>query len=120
MSETARQLSPCTRAQRDDELGCNPGQIIDLLSDDDARAVFLSADEPTTVRELAAEHDLPLSTAYRKVDRLHESGLLTNLNRQSGETPAVYVRSADHVSVTYDEPLRIECIRNGKTLYCEH
>ncbi|MFD1565660.1 helix-turn-helix domain-containing protein [Haloarchaeobius amylolyticus] len=120
MSETAEQLTPCTRAQRDDELGCNPDQIIELLSDDDARAVFLSAEEPTTVGEVSEEHDLPASTAYRKVEQLHESGLLTQLNRQSGETPAYYVRSIDHVSVTYDEPLRIECTRKGKTLYCEH
>ncbi|AFO59414.1 MULTISPECIES: helix-turn-helix domain-containing protein [Natrinema] len=120
MGDTVDQPSRCPRIDRDGELGCDPHRIMDLLSDDDARAVFLYAEEPATVSDISEALDLPQSTAYRKVEELHEAGLLSQLNERSRTgTPGHYVRAMDHVSVTYDEPLRIECTCNGRLLYCE-
>ncbi|MXV63664.1 helix-turn-helix domain-containing protein [Natronorubrum sp. JWXQ-INN-674] len=110
----------CARAERDGPLGCNPRQIVELLTDDDARAIYRFLDEPTAVQEIAETLDLPLSTTYRKVEALSDAGLLTELKGQTGgDVPAHYVRALEHVSVTYDDPLRIECVENGTTLYCE-
>ncbi|MFB1066061.1 helix-turn-helix domain-containing protein [Natrinema sp. H-ect4] len=120
MSNTVEEPTLCPRAERDGELGCNPTRIIELLSEDDARAVYLAVEEPTTVSEIADALELPQSTAYRKVENLHEAGLIRQLNERSkGGLPAHYVQAIDHVSVTYDDPLRIECAQHGKTLYCE-
>lgn len=120
MSDTVEEPIRCPRAERDGELGCEPRLIMDLLNDDDARAVYLFVEEPTTVPEIADALDLPKSTAYRKVESLRDAGLIRQLNRRSqGGLPAHYVQAIDHVSVTYDDPLRIECTQHGKTLYCE-
>ncbi|QLG50564.1 helix-turn-helix domain-containing protein [Natrinema halophilum] len=120
MSDTVEEPTRCPRAERDGELGCEPRRIMDLLNDDDARSVYLSVEEPTTVREIADTLELPQSTAYRKVENLREAGLIRQLNQRSqGGLPAHYVQAIEHVSVTYDDPLRIECAQHGKTLYCE-
>ncbi|WP_254763015.1 winged helix-turn-helix domain-containing protein [Natrinema marinum] len=120
MSNAIEEPTRCPRAERDGELGCVPALIIELLSDEDARAVYLSVEEPTTVPEIAEALELPQSTAYRKVENLREAGLIRQLNERSqGGLPAHYVQAIEHVTVTYDEPLRIECAHHGKTLYCE-
>ncbi|SER54474.1 winged helix-turn-helix domain-containing protein [Natrinema salaciae] len=120
MSDTVDQPTRCPRIERDGELGCDPHRIVTLLNDDDARAVYLYAEEPATVSQIAEAVGLPQSTAYRKVENLQEAGLLSQLNDRSRTgTPAHYVRAMDHVSVTYDDPLRIECTCNGRPLYCE-
>ncbi|MFC4544009.1 helix-turn-helix domain-containing protein [Halosolutus amylolyticus] len=120
MSETVDDQPRCTYAERDGPMGCNPQAIIELLATDDSREVYLQATEPVTVPEIAEELDLPQSTAYRKVEELQEAGLLRQLNERSqGGLPAHYIQSMDAVSVTYDDPLRIECSRSGTTLWCE-
>ncbi|MFP8952056.1 helix-turn-helix domain-containing protein [Natrialbaceae archaeon A-arb3/5] len=118
MSNTATE--PCPRVNQDGEFGCEPLLIIELLADDDARAVYLAFEEPKTVNEIAETLELPQSTAYRKVETLREAGLIRRLNEHSkGGLAAHYIQSIETVSVTYDEPLRIECVHHGKTLYCE-
>ncbi|WP_226005302.1 ArsR/SmtB family transcription factor [Natrinema salinisoli] len=120
MSNTADRPTRCPRIEQDGEIGCDPHRIMELLSDDDARAVYLLVEEPATVRDVSDELDLPQSTAYRKVEHLREAGLISRLNERSRTgTPAHYVQAMDHVSVTYDDPLRIECACNGNVLYCE-
>lgn len=119
MSSGAEQRT-CASADLERPNGCDPRLIVETLTDDDSRELYLSATKPMTVRELADELELPLSTAYRKIETLHEAGLLMQLNEQSRSgTAAHYIRSIDHVTVTYDDPIRIECARNGTTLYCE-
>jgi len=49
----------------------------DALADRDCRAILSAADEPMTTSELADACDIALSTAYRKVERLSETPLLT-------------------------------------------
>ncbi|ADB59454.1 hypothetical protein Htur_0556 [Haloterrigena turkmenica DSM 5511] len=120
MSDTTTETTACARAERDGPLGCTPRRIVELLTDDDARAIYRYLDEPAPVREVSEALDLPLSTTYRKVEALCDAGLLTELEGQTGgDVPAHYVRALEHVSVTYGDPLRIECAKNGTTLYCE-
>ncbi|RKD89159.1 helix-turn-helix domain-containing protein [Halopiger aswanensis] len=120
MTDTVNESTACARAGRDGALGCNPKQLIELLNDDDAREIYLFLEDPATVSDIADELDLPQSTAYRKVENLHDAGLISQLNEHSRSgVPSHYVQAIDHVTVTYDDPLRIECVRNGMTLYCE-
>lgn len=120
MSSTAGQRIRCANVDRQGPSECDPDLIVETLTDDDSRAMYLYATTPVTVRELSEELDLPLSTAYRKVETLQEAGLLMQINEQSRSGyPSHYVRSIERVRVTYDDPMRIECTRNGTTLYCE-
>ncbi|MFC6716650.1 ArsR/SmtB family transcription factor [Natrialbaceae archaeon GCM10025810] len=101
-------------------IDCSPPLIVDLLSDPTARRIFVAVERPKTVGELAAELDLPQSTAYRHVGTLTEAGLLRRLNDGSRtDLPTHYVRAIDCVSVTLDDPVRITCERNGIAFYCE-
>lgn len=119
MSEIADQPRPCARAERDGD-GCEPQRVVALLADDETRAVYRYFERPATVRDAAESLEIPTSTAYRTVARLDEVGLIRTLGPKSrGGEPTHYVQSIDRVSVTYDDPLRIECARNGMTLYCE-
>ena len=120
MSTVPEQPTPCGCIDRPEAIGCEPDRIVELLNDDGARAVYQRVETPTTVAAVAAELDLPQSTAYRKIDELREAGLVRQFARRStGNEPAYFVRAIDCVSITYDDPLRIECTRNGTTLYCE-
>ncbi|WP_312912165.1 winged helix-turn-helix domain-containing protein [Natronosalvus caseinilyticus] len=100
----------------DGEGGCNPERIVSLLSEDTARELYRYADGPTTVGKFAEGLELPLSTTYRTISRLEDAGLLRSVSRTD---PARYVRAADHVSVSYDDSIRISCVRGGVPLYCD-
>ena len=66
----------------------------DVLADPDCRAILTAADEPMTTAELADACDIALSTAYRKVERLNETPLLTEGLRfdPDGDHAAEYSR----------------------------
>jgi predicted transcriptional regulator len=62
------------------------------IDDSDCRAILGAIDgESKAVKKLSEECDVPLSTAYRKVNRLHEAGLVEEKIRLSG--------SGNHTSV---------------------
>lgn len=81
--------------------------VLDLLADEVARSILATLDEPMTTQELAAACDIPRSTAYRKVDRLQEAGLVTDRIRVSpdGRHPHLYTRAASevHLQVTLED-----------------
>lgn len=67
-----RQSRNCTRSERADL-----PDILDVLHDADVRAILeVTNDEPKSAMELSDCCELPSSTAYRKIDRLTELGLL--------------------------------------------
>jgi len=77
--------------------------LMDLLTDADCRAMLAATtDEALTVRELAADVDLALSTTYRKVDRLTDAGILVEQTRfdAEGSHPSQYRRVVDDVVVS--------------------
>ena len=67
--------------------------ILELLSDPDCRLLLGAATEPRTTSELADTCGVPLSTAYRKVDRLSETPLLSEQLRfcSKGDHASEYV-----------------------------
>jgi len=77
--------------------------FMDVLTDADCRAMIAATtDEALTARELSEAVDLPLSTTYRKLDRLTETGLLAERTRLAagGSHPSEYRRSVDDVVVS--------------------
>ena len=81
------------------------GRALDVLGDEVARLIVRSAGDPKTVAQLADELDLPLSTAYRKVDALESAGLLVRTNDlANGGEPARFRRTVRTVTVRLAEP----------------
>lgn len=55
----------------------DPGKIMSALGDTDCRQILAAtSDDPMTVVELVEECEIPMATAYRKVERLVELDLL--------------------------------------------
>lgn len=56
--------------------------VLDAVDDADCRAILSETrEEPLSASELSDRCDLPLSTTYRKVDKLTEAGLLADRTR---------------------------------------
>jgi len=81
------------------------GEILHALQDDGCRAVLEATGEsPLSASEVAETCDLPLSTAYRKLETLTDAGLLTERTRLSpdGKHASEYVCAVDEVVVDAD------------------
>ncbi|MFP9190641.1 winged helix-turn-helix domain-containing protein [Natrialbaceae archaeon A-CW1-1] len=115
MSHSTIQHHPCGISDGED--GCKPEQIITLLAENTARQLFLHADDPTTVQEFCDELDVAMTTAYRTVERLEDAGLLKR--QPPTASPQTYVRASEHVTITYENPVRISCVKGGVPVYCE-
>ncbi|WP_252700341.1 winged helix-turn-helix domain-containing protein [Natronosalvus vescus] len=115
MSHSTIQHHPCGISDGED--GCKPEQIITLLAENTARQLFLHADGPTTVQEFCDELDVAMTTAYRTVERLEDAGLLKR--QPPTASPQTYVRASEHVTITYENPVRISCVKGGVPVYCE-
>lgn len=79
--------------------------LLDALEDRDCRAILqATADESLSASELAEVCDLPLSTAYRKVDKLAEAGLLDEQIRlcTSGKHTSEYTLLVDSIELAVD------------------
>lgn len=75
-----------------------------LAADDsDCRAILSAIEEEAkAVKEVSEECDVPLSTAYRKINRLHEAGLVEEKVRLSGSGnhTNVYERNFEGAMIT--------------------
>jgi len=90
--------------------------ILHALQDDDCRAVLEATDdESLSASELAQACDLPLSTTYRKLDALTETGLLAEQTRlcSDGKHASEYVRVVDEVLVDADAGFELTISRRA-------
>lgn len=81
----------------------NPGAILDALDDADCRQILeATSDQSLTASELSETCGLPLSTTYRKVERLTETGMLRESIRlhRSGKHVNEYSRNVEDVVIT--------------------
>ncbi|MFB6352890.1 MAG: helix-turn-helix domain-containing protein [Halobacteriales archaeon] len=90
---------------------CDAQAVLDLLADEYAQRIIECTDRARTVGELADDCGLPRSTAYRKIDRLTDAGLLEQSVRvtATGEHPAEFRRTVAGVDITLTDGLRIDC-----------
>lgn len=78
--------------------------VINVLDDPDCREIIAILEEPKTVPTIADEADLPLSTTYRKLDRLTEAGLANETVgvRQGSHHKSRYVADFDRIGISLD------------------
>jgi len=79
--------------------------VLDALADDDARRIVSALSEPKTASELSEECDIPLSTTYRKLERLTDASLLSESTdiRRDGQHTTRYAVSFETVTVSVEE-----------------
>lgn len=108
MSSPPQSLNRTPGSERRPPIEGSPEELIEFLSDEDCRRIFQYAAAPVAVPELIEELDLPVSTAYRKVDELSDEGLLTEIRSENGNDPSRYVRSVEAVEITVGDEVRVE------------
>ncbi|RKD93815.1 winged helix-turn-helix domain-containing protein [Halopiger aswanensis] len=83
----------------------DPGRVIDALEDDACCDILAVLEEPMTVKEIAAEAEVPLSTTYKKVDRLTDTSLVGEeiQLRPGGHHRSQYVARFERLAVEFDE-----------------
>ena len=98
---------PSIRSESDRIDATQMSDLFGALEDEDCRALLqAAAGDARSASELSEECDLPLSTTYRKVDKLADVGLLAERLRlcSSGKHTSEYALNiADmHISLTED------------------
>lgn len=87
--------------------------VLGALTDEDCRAILEAIgddDDRLTATELSETCDVPLSTTYRKLERLTDAGLLEERLRirRSGNHVAEYDRRVDDVRIAVDSDVALE------------
>ncbi|MFP8952380.1 helix-turn-helix domain-containing protein [Natrialbaceae archaeon A-arb3/5] len=86
--------------------------VISALNDEDCRQIISILEEPMTVHEIADKADLPLSSAYRKLDRLTEATLVSETagGRRGRHQKSRYVTDFDRIAIalTNDRELDLD------------
>lgn len=85
--------------------------VIEAVADADSRSILsATATEPKTVADLIEECEIPIATAYRKVNRLTDVGLLVERLRirPNGRNVATYHLCDEEVSVTVEQSIEIK------------
>jgi len=93
--------------------------VLDALDDPDCRAIVEALEEPMTASEISEASDIPLSTTYRKLDRLEEAQLLfegTEI-RADGQHASIYEVDFEEVviALTEDREFETEIARQPRT-----
>jgi len=93
--------------------------VLDALDDPDCRAIVTALDEPMTASEISDASDIPLSTTYRKIDRLEEAQLLfegTEI-RPDGQHASIYEVDFEEVviALTEERDFETEIARQPRT-----
>jgi predicted transcriptional regulator len=82
--------------------GADLEKILDALSKDHSRMILQTATEPMSVKQLSHLCDLPLSSTYRRVNRLEEANLLEpkiKLDPEHGKHVTQYERAFDSIEM---------------------
>ncbi|SDJ80783.1 Helix-turn-helix domain-containing protein [Halovenus aranensis] len=84
--------------------------LLDALHDEDCRKIVAVLTEPMTADEIAEATEIPLSTTYRKLDKLTEATLLEEgvEIRPDGQHANQYVLAFEAVSLGLSEDNEFE------------
>lgn len=87
-----------------------PETLCGALDDPDATQLLRHLDEPRTAQELAERCDIPISTVYRKINRLDEASLVRTRTdvRADGHHTTTYEWNFERITLTLDEDGRIQ------------
>jgi predicted transcriptional regulator len=84
--------------------------VLGALEDEDCRTIVSTLEEPMTASEISDESGVPLSTTYRKLERLDDASLLSESTeiRSDGRHTSRYAVDFEEVRVILDEHLEFE------------
>lgn len=84
--------------------------ILAALNDDDCRRIVEALSEPMTAEEISEATDIPLSTTYRKLDRLTDASLLEEgvEVRKDGQHVSRYILVFDEVNISLSDERELE------------
>ncbi|MFC7071814.1 helix-turn-helix domain-containing protein [Halovenus rubra] len=90
--------------------------ILEALHDEDCRKIVAVLTEPMTADEIAEATDIPLSTTYRKVDKLTDASLIEEgvEIRSDGQHASQYVVSFEEVAIVLSEDNEFEVAVSGQ------
>ncbi|MDF9745911.1 winged helix-turn-helix domain-containing protein [Natrinema salsiterrestre] len=79
-------------------------RVIGALDDEACREIVAVLEDPMTVEEVAEATDRPLSTTYRKLDRLTDAGLVEEAVgiREGRHQTSRYVATLGRLSIALD------------------
>lgn len=79
--------------------------VLDALQDSDCREIVEGIAEPMTAKEVAELTDIPLSTTYRKLDRLTEATIVEEQTeiRPDGHHASVYCIDFETVVISRED-----------------
>ncbi|WP_224449598.1 winged helix-turn-helix domain-containing protein [Haloprofundus salilacus] len=85
-------------------------EVLDALDDPDCRTIVRQLDDAMTARQLSNACDIPLSTTYRKLERLTDASLLEEQTeiRSDGHHTTRYWVSFQSVEIGLDEKREFE------------
>lgn len=92
-------------------------ELLGVLDDADCRAILgATSDDALTANEVAETCDLPLSTAYRKLALLAETGLLEERTRirRTGKHASEYSRLVEDIVISFDSQGAIDVRVSGR------
>lgn len=84
--------------------------ILGVLDDEGCRDIIVVLEAPMTAPEIAEAADLPLSSTYRKLDRLTDSRLVTETVglREGRHRTSRYVLDFDRLSIRFDDERKLQ------------
>ncbi|WP_247004947.1 helix-turn-helix domain-containing protein [Halosolutus gelatinilyticus] len=92
--------------------------VITVLDDEDCRTIIAVLEQPMTVPEISEAAELPLSSTYRKLDRLTDARLVAETDgvRRGRHRKSRYAVDFDRVSIDLDDQqeFRVDITRSNR------
>ena len=87
----------------------DPQSVLAALNDSACREMIATLSEPMTAKELSDRTDIPLSTVYRKLDRLESAAMIEQRTEvaRNGSHRSQYVAAFDGLYVDLDDEHRL-------------
>lgn len=84
--------------------------VFDALDDPECRTIIKQMEDPMTAKELSEGCDVPLSTTYRKLERLTDASLVEEQTelRASGRHTARYAVDFEAIHIDLEEDRSLE------------
>lgn len=93
--------------------------VLETVADRDARALIRQMERPRTAAELSEASDVPLSTTYRKIDRLADATLIDEIIeiRDDGRHTSRYYPDfvSIEISLAEDYTMHLQITRPART-----
>lgn len=82
-------------------------EILDIISDERSRKILAALEDEMTPQEISDSCGIPLSTVYRKLEKMSETSLVTQglriETRGKGEPPKTFEAAFDKLTVAFSQ-----------------